>query len=122
MMGEAVRNRFEQSDETRTFENGVVEKVTLAGSQVGRATFQPGWRWSESIKPIVGTDSCQAHHVGYAVGGTLHIVTNEGQDVEISAGDVYEILPGHDGWVVGDEPFQGLEFDAKTIETFAKGS
>jgi hypothetical protein len=119
-MGEAVRKRFEQPDETRTLEHGVIEGVHLAGSAAGRATFQPGWRWSESVKPVVGTDSCEMHHVGYALSGTLHVVTNEGVELEISAGDAYEVLPGHDAWVVGDQPFQGLEFQSSTVETFGK--
>jgi len=119
-LGEAVRKRFEQPDETRTFESDFLEGVTLARSKAGRATLQPGWRWSLSVKPVVGTDSCEAHHVGYAVSGSLHVVTTEGEELEIAAGDVYEILPGHDAWVVGDQPFQGLEFQGTTVETYAK--
>jgi quercetin dioxygenase-like cupin family protein len=119
-MGEAVRRRFEEPDETRELPNGVVELVSLAGARVGRSTFEPGWRWSESVKPLVKTDSCQAHHVGYAVSGVLHVVTNEGTEIEVSAGDVYEIFPGHEAWVVGNERFQGLEFDTATVTTYGK--
>jgi hypothetical protein len=117
-MGEAVKRSFDTSDERREFPSGVIETVGLASARVGRATFQPGWRWSESVKPMAGTDSCQAHHIGYAVAGTLHVVTNEGTEMEIASGDVYEIQPGHDAWVVGDDPFQGLEFDATTVARY----
>lgn len=119
-MGGAVRKRFDQPDETREVPSGVIAGVELAGSKAARATFQPGWRWSESLKPIVGGDSCQMHHVGYALSGLLHVVTADGQELEISAGDAYEIQPGHDAWVVGDQPYEALEFDSRTVETYAR--
>jgi len=85
--------------------------VALAGGQVGRYTFQPGWRWSECIKPAVGTDSChQVDHIGYVVGGRLHVKHDGGTEGEATPGDVYRIAPGHDGWVVGDEPAVLVEF------------
>jgi hypothetical protein len=118
-MGEAVRRAFDQPDERQEIPNGIIERMTLAGARVGRVTFDPGWRWSESVKTLAGTDSCQAHHVGYAVDGALHVVTNEGAEIEINAGDAYEIFPGHDAWVVGNEQFQGLEFDPTTVDTYA---
>jgi hypothetical protein len=120
VMGGAVRKSFDRPDETREVPKGLVAGVQLAGSKAAKATFQPGWRWSESLKPVVGGESCQMHHVGYALSGTLHVVTADGDDLEISAGDVYEIQPGHDAWVVGDEPYEGLEFDNRTVETYAK--
>jgi mannose-6-phosphate isomerase-like protein (cupin superfamily) len=116
----AVRKRFDQPDEMREFSNGIVAGVELAGSRVAKATFQPGWRWSESVKPIVGGESCQMHHVGYALSGSLHVVTGDGEEMEIAAGDAYEIEPGHDAWVVGEGAFEGLEFDPRTVETYAK--
>jgi hypothetical protein len=116
----AVRRRFEEPDETREVPNGVVVGVKLAGSAVAKSMFKPGWRWSESVKPIVGSDDCQQHHVGYALSGTLHVVTADGQELEISEGDAYEIDPGHDAWVVGDQPYEALEFDSRTVETYAK--
>jgi hypothetical protein len=119
-MGGAVRKRFDQPDEMREVPSGAIAGVELAGSKAARATFQPGWRWSESLKPIVGGDSCQMHHVGYALSGVLHVVTADGEELEISAGDAYEIQPGHDAWVVGDQPYEGLEFDTRTVETYAK--
>src|SRR5207244_2697387 len=83
----------------RDFEHGRVDMVRLAGATAAQSTFGPGWRWSTDIKPVVGTDSCQAHHVGYCVSGSLHVVTDEGNEFDLGAGDVYEILPGHDAGV-----------------------
>src|SRR5919198_2479079 len=101
---------FDQPVETRSFENGRVDWVEIAGSKVGRATLQPGWRWSEAVKPLVETDSCQVAHVGYAISGRLHVVMDDGTDLEIKAGEAYEMAPGHDAWVEGDETFRGVEF------------
>ena len=109
-MSELQAQSLDSPQETRTFDNGKAEIVTVAGSTVGRFTFQPGWKWSESVKKIVGTDSCQSHHVGYAMAGHLHLVADDGAEQEIVAGDAYNIPPGHDAWVVGDETFVGLEF------------
>jgi hypothetical protein len=119
-MGDIAAKRFEQPDETRSFDRGSGAVVNLAGSTAARVSLEPGWRWSSSVKPIVGTDSCQAHHVGYALSGTLHVVSEEGTEIDIGPDDVYEILPGHDAWVAGDDTFQALEFDSKTAETYAK--
>ena len=87
-----------------------------------RLTAQPGWKWSECIKPVVGGDSCQAHHVGVIVSGTMHVVHNDGTEGDITAGDGYVIEPGHDAWVVGNAPVLAYEFDSKTAETFARPS
>ena len=119
-MGGFASKSFDKPDETREFEHGRGDVVHLAGSSAARATLEPGWRWSTSVKPIVGGDSCQAHHVGYALSGSLHVVTGEGDEFDIGPSDVYEILPGHDAWVVGDDVFQGLEFQSKTAEEYAK--
>lgn len=118
MAGE-VRN-FDAPDETRPAGQGTVEIVSVGGSAVGRTRFEPGWRWSSDVKPIVGTDSCQAEHLGYAVSGTIHVITEDGSEIDISSGDVYAIQPGHDAWVVGDEAFVGVEFQGKTAQSFAK--
>ena len=96
--------------ETRTFAHGKVELVTVGGSTVGRFSFEPGWRWSESVKPIAETDSCQSHHVGYALSGRMRVRGADGTESEIGAADAYDIAPGHDAWIVGDEVFVGLEF------------
>ena len=119
-MGEFATKSFDKPDETRSFDNGRVDVVHLAGSSAAQATFEPGWKWSTSVKPIAGTDTCQSHHVGYAISGAIHVKTDGGEEFEIGPGDVYEILPGHDAWVLGDDTFQALEFMSKTAESFAK--
>ncbi|MGH9278108.1 MAG: cupin domain-containing protein [Acidimicrobiales bacterium] len=106
-------------EETRTPPKALLELVNLGGAKVGRATFEPGWKWSESIKPIVGTESCAVHHLGIILSGQLHVVHDDGSEADIDAGEVYEIQPGHDAWVVGDEPAVAVEFDSSTVATFA---
>src|SRR5262245_11256317 len=105
-------------DETRTFPNGSFSIVRVGDMAFARGVFQPGWRWSRDVKPIAGTESCQTHHVGYLVSGRIGVRTNDGKEMEFGAGDVYEIPPGHDGWVIGDEPAVGLEVAG--AEVFAK--
>ena len=104
--------------ETRKFPLGQAQLVTVGGSTVGRFTFEPGWRWSTSVKPIVGTDLCQNHHVGYALAGTMHVVDAGGVGTEIGAGEAYNIAPGHDAWIVGEDIFVGLEF--RSADQYAK--
>lgn len=111
---------FDSPDETRTPDKTKVDVVKLGSTTVGRAQFEPGWKWSECIKPVVGGDSCQGRHVGYAQSGQLHVVHEDGTEADVKAGEAYVIEPGHDGWVVGDEPFVGYEFESKTAEEFAK--
>ncbi|HEX9376996.1 MAG TPA: cupin domain-containing protein [Actinomycetota bacterium] len=103
---------FDGADETVEFPHGRVDLLRFEGMGVARFTAEPGWRWSESVKPIAGTDSCQTHHLGYVLSGTLHIVAGDGTEADAKTGDVYHILPGHDAWVVGDETFVGVEFRA----------
>ena len=105
-------------DETRTPNKTRVEVVRLEGYTLGRFNFEPGWRWSECIKPVAGTDSCQVSHVGYAVSGRMTVRINDGTERTISAGQSYTIPPGHDAWVVGDEPFVGIE--VMSAEQYAK--
>jgi hypothetical protein len=95
---------FDQPDETRTFELGRVDLVDIAGAQIGRLTLQPGWRWSDHVKPIAGTDLCLAPHFQYQVQGTLRIRMGDGTEIETYPGAVAAIPEGHDAWVVGDEP------------------
>jgi hypothetical protein len=109
MAGVEGRN-FDSPDETRTPDKTTVELVNLGGGQIGRYTFQPGWRWSECIKPVVKTDRCQVEHVGYVVAGQLHVDHEDGSSGEVKPGDVYRITAGHDAWVVSDEPFVAVEF------------
>jgi mannose-6-phosphate isomerase-like protein (cupin superfamily) len=97
-----------------------MEVVDLGGVKVARMTLQPGWRWSECIKPVVGTDSCQAHHIGTVVAGSMHIAHDDGTEQDIGAGDAYVIEPGHDAWVTSTEPLVGFEFDTSTAQSYAK--
>jgi uncharacterized cupin superfamily protein len=110
---------FDEPDETRTPPKTTVEVVRLGDVQAGRFTMQPGWKWSECIKPIAGTDTCQARHVGVSISGRLHVVQDDGSESEVGAGDGYLIDPGHDAWVVGDDPFVSYEFESKTAATYA---
>lgn len=105
-------------DEVRTPNKTRVEVVKLGGFTLGRFIFQPGWRWSECVKPVVKTESCQAAHVGYAVSGRLKVKMNDGTEKTITSGMSYTIPPGHDGWVEGNEPFVGIE--VMSAEHYAK--
>ena len=110
-MARLERKRFDEADETRPFrDKGQVELVSLGDCVVGRATFQPGWKWSDHVKPIAGTPSCQAAHVGYVLSGRQRILMDDGSELDISAGDVVSIPSGHDGWTIGDEPCVVLDF------------
>lgn len=110
-MAELESKRFDDADETRPFQDkGRVDLVNLSGGAVGRATFEPGWKWSDHVAPIAGTKSCQAAHVGYVVSGRQKIVMDNGSELEIGPGDVVSIPPGHDGWTVGDEPCVVIDF------------
>jgi hypothetical protein len=121
-MAGAVSKGFNKPDETRTPDKTTLDIVDLNGVKAARMTAQPGWRWSECIKPVAGTDTCQAHHVGTVVAGAMHVVHDDGTEIDITAGDAYVIEPGHDAWVTSSEPFVGFEFDSSTAGTFAKGS
>jgi class 3 adenylate cyclase len=113
---------FESSDAVRTFPHGHAELVILDDSAVGHAVYQPGWRWSTDMPGIVGTPSCQLHHLGYSVSGTMHVVLDDGEALDIPPGSVFEIPPGHDAWVVGDEPWVTVEWtSARTFGLAADG-
>ncbi|MGY1709166.1 cupin domain-containing protein [Geodermatophilus sp. SYSU D00758] len=110
----------DRPDESRTPEKTRMDVVQLGDATVGRITLQPGWRWSDCIKPVVGTESCQAAHLGYVMSGRIHIRADDGTETDLGAGDVYRLEPGHDAWVLGDEPVVALEFESKTAETYAR--
>jgi quercetin dioxygenase-like cupin family protein len=97
-------------EETRTFEKGRIELVKVGGTTIGRAVFQPGWRWSIHVKPIAKTNSCQATHLWQEVSGTLSLRMDDGTEREVKAGEIALIPPGHDGWVVGNEPVVAFDF------------
>jgi mannose-6-phosphate isomerase-like protein (cupin superfamily) len=120
-MASIQRKPLDQPDETRPVEKGKVDVVELDVGTVMRTTFEPGWRWSECVKPVAGTDSCQLRHVGVVHAGRMTVQHEDGTELEIAAGDAYVIEPGHDAWVVGDERFVGFEFESQSAEDYAKG-
>ena len=105
-MSALIRKSLDAPEEVRPFNDGTgqLELVNLDAGPVGRATFQPGWRWSTHVKPIANTDSCQAAHTGYFVSGRMRVVmADSGEEVEYGPGDLAVMAPGHDAWIVGDE-------------------
>lgn len=109
----AERKNFGKPEEVREFPNGQVEVITVGGATVGRATLQPGWRWSTCVQPIAQTHSCECAHFQYHEAGVLRVRMDDGTEIDCKAGDVSCLPPGHDAWVVGDEPvvivdFQGM--------------
>ncbi len=116
-MAHSQRKSVDMPDEERPIPNGKVEIWNLGDFVIGRATFNPGWRWSVDVKPIAGTEWCDYHHLGLMVEGQMHFVTAEGLEMDLMAGHMYEILPGHDAWVVGDVPV--VQYDFAGMRTFA---
>jgi hypothetical protein len=112
---------FDAPDETRTPPKTRIEIVRVGGTAASRFHLEPGWRWSECVKPIAGTERCQARHVGLVQSGTLHVEHEDGSQAELGPGAAYVIEPGHDAWVVGDEAFVSYEFDARSAEEYARG-
>lgn len=112
------RKSFDTPDQVRRYPHGRVELVTLDETTVGRFVQEPGWRWSVDVAPIAGTTWCQHRHLGYVIGGALHVVTEDGTEMDIRPGDSYEIPPGHDAWVVGDVPWESVEYTS--ARTFAQ--
>jgi hypothetical protein len=97
-------------DETRKFENGRIEVFNFEGGTVGRLVLEPGWVWSNDVKPVAGTDLCETPHFGYQVAGTLHVKMADGREFEMKPGDIGIIEPGHDAWVVGDEAVVNIDW------------
>ena len=104
MSGQAEQKAFGSPDEVRSFERGEVRLVKIGGAEIGQLVLQPGWRWSDHVKPIAGTELCEAPHFQYHAAGTLHIVMADGSEFDAKEGDVTALPQGHDAWVVGDEP------------------
>ncbi len=100
----AEQKSFSTPDETRTFERGQVDLLHIGGSEIGRLTLQPGWRWSEHVRPIAGTELCEAPHFQYHVSGNLRVSMADGTIFDVGPGEVTALPHGHDAWVVGDEP------------------
>ena len=102
---------FDSPDEVRAFEGkGKADVVNVGGKVIGRGTFEPGWKWSENVKPIAGTDSCQTSHLGYCVSGRMRVYMDDGTEGEVGPGQVVAIPPGHDAEVVGDEACLFVDF------------
>jgi hypothetical protein len=118
MAGLASGN-FDSPDETRTPDKTTVDVVRLGSTTAARMRLEPGWKWSECIKPVVGTDMCQQRHLGVVVEGALHVTHQDSNEADLGPGDVYVIEPGHDAWVTGDGPFVAYEFESKSAETYA---
>ncbi len=117
-MGKIQKKSINNPDETRTFPKGKVELVNLEGVTFGRATFEPGWKWSECVKPIVKTESCQQLHTGYHISGRLHVRMDDGTEEEFGPGDFGVVQPGHNAWVVGNEPM--VTIDITGMSNYAK--
>lgn len=117
-MAQMQAKSLDRPDETRAFDKGSVQVVTLGGVTFGRATLLPGWKWSTCVKPLVNTASCQAPHLQYHVSGRLHVKMDDGSEGEFGPGDVSLLPPGHDAWVVGNEPVVVL--DISGMANYAK--
>lgn len=117
-MSKMQKKNLSKPDEVRNFEKGKLELVTIGGTTFGRATLQPGWRWSKSVKPLVQTASCEAPHLQYHVSGRIHVVMEDGTEEDFGPGDVSLLPPGHDAWVVGDEPV--VVIDVSGMINYAK--
>lgn len=110
-MADVELKNFDSPDEVRPFEGkGRADVINLGGRVIGRGTFEPGWKWSENVRPIAGTDSCQVSHLGYCLSGRMRVIMDDGTAGECAPGDVVAIPPGHHAEVVGDEPCIFIDF------------
>ncbi|MFN8176364.1 MAG: cupin domain-containing protein [bacterium] len=114
-MNDTVKKNLGAPDETRPFPKGKIEVVKVGDLTFGKATFEPGWKWSECVKPIAGTNSCMVHHNGYVVSGRMVIKMDDGKQVELGPGDVFVCPPGHDAWIVGSEPCVAFDFSGAAV-------
>jgi hypothetical protein len=111
MMQEVVLKSFETPDETRSFEKGRLDIVRIGGMTIGRASYEPGWKWSEHVSPLAGTPLCEVEHVGMVISGRAMAAMKDGSEVELTAGSLFYVPPvAHDSWVIGDEPYVSLHF------------
>jgi hypothetical protein len=110
-------------DDTMTPDKTHAATIKFGPVTITKANMQPGWKWSECIKPHVGTESCQAGHIGVLMQGSIHVISDDGTEITIKAGEAYRLAPGHDAWVVGDEPALGIEFatDSKDFAAWTRG-
>jgi quercetin dioxygenase-like cupin family protein len=119
-MNQLERKPLSKPDEVRTFKEGKgeLDVVTLGHTTMGRAVFEPGWRWSQHVKPIAGTDSCQAEHTGVCLEGRMVVKMDDGSEMEYGPGDAFYMPPGHDAWVVGNE--RCVMVDVTGVTQYAK--
>jgi mannose-6-phosphate isomerase-like protein (cupin superfamily) len=117
-MVDLLTKRFDHPDETRAFEKGKFETVRIGPMTIGRATYEPGWKWSVHVGPAAGKASCDVDHVGLVLQGRAMVVMDDGRRTLLQAGDAFAVGPGHDSWVVGDEPYVSLHFLG--AESYAK--
>lgn len=117
-MVQMQKKSIKNPDETRNFPKGKLDLVKLEGVTFGLATFEPGWKWSECVKPIAKTESCQAPHTNYHLSGRLHVKMDDGIEEEFGPGDIGVVPPGHNAWVVGDEP--AVMIDVTGMINYAK--
>ena len=118
---DVILKRFETPDETRVFEKGRFELVTLGGMTIGRASYEPGWKWSEHVGKASGAKHCHVEHVGMVISGCATAAMADGKIIEMRAGDLFYIPPDpHDSWVVGDEPYVSLHFMGASTYAAAK--
>ena len=111
MVDDVILKRFEHPDEIRVFAKGRLEIVRIGGLTLGRASYEPGWRWSVDVGPTVGAERCTIEHVGMVLAGTATAALEDGRVFELRAGEVFHVPPvPHDSWVVGDEPYVSLHF------------
>jgi len=108
MSHRCVIRRFEKPDESRSFPKGSFELVKLGGLTVGRARYEPGWKWSDDVGPGLGLRTCDVEHVGLVVSGHAKVLMDDGEEADLTPGDLFFVPPGHDSWVVGDEPYVSL--------------
>jgi hypothetical protein len=112
----AAKKSIETPDEVREFDHGRIDLVTIGGTTLFRAVFEPGWRWSVSVKPIAGTESCEMPHASFVAAGSLHIVMDDGTELDVGPGDLMVIAPGHDAWVTSDEPCVMYDFGGEDAD------
>ncbi len=109
-MNDVILKRFDHPDEVRIFDKGKFEIIHISGMTIGRATYEPGWKWSQHVGAASGAKTCMVEHVGLVISGRATAAMEDGRVIEMKAGDLFYIAPGHDSWVVGNEPYVSLHF------------
>jgi mannose-6-phosphate isomerase-like protein (cupin superfamily) len=117
-MAKMQKKSMNSPDETRTFDKGKVDLTKIGDTSIGKMYLEPGWSWEKCVKPIAKTESCQASHTQYVISGRIRVKMNDGNEEEYSAGDVAYIPAGHNAWVVGNDPYTGIEFGS--MDSYAK--